>query len=265
MLHRVAKILWSYTMAPCTALLLSMAGAGPASATEVTHSLEEVLVWADVGVPIEPGDLEKTFIACPEDHLANGLSYVKGRTVDSIHLHCILPEFAGTYFRTRYEGMPFWTVSAGGRGGTTPYSMECPNGMVLAGTRGINKNWQGLVHHADGNISLEHQWLMLTIAIDCAKLIRSHPWRVASYDGPGGFDTSHSRGERKHETAFNDIDSVPPGALPFVVSSDPTKNGFHHYCVDTPINGYEVAFGQWKNMLTGVWSPVVQAVKWECY
>ena len=265
MLDHITKILWRYTTGSCVILLCSMTGAGTASAAEMSHSLDGILGWADVGVPVQPGDLTKTFVACPEGHLATGLSYVKGRTVDSIHLHCVVPEFAGTYFRTHYEGMPFRTEAAGGRGGSTAHSMWCPDGMVLAGTRGINKNWLGLVHHTDGNISLEHQWLMLTIAIDCAKLVQSHPWRVASYEMSGGFNTSHSRGERTHLTAFEDIDSVPPNALPFIFYSDTSKRGFHHYCFDTPINGYEVSFGQWKNMLTGVWSPVIQAIKWECY
>jgi hypothetical protein len=121
----------------------------------------------------------------------------------------------------------------------------------------VNKNWQ-----PDNSALAQPIWLMSSISIECAQLTQSAPWRVAHFEH-GSFGTALARGTRTNVFAEQDLDNYNSGG-PFIITSDPRKSDFVHNCVDTPVAGYEVAFGYWKQF-AGPWVPVIQAIKWHCF
>ncbi len=224
-----------------SALLLAAVVSTAANAQH-RNSLEEHYVWER----IKSHKIDR--LACPRGTLAIGLTYLKGKTLDSLHFICKEPIYARTVFLTWSAQTPTLYASVGGQGGKTgQYNLDCPEGMAISGLRGVNKNWG------------EH-WLMLSISIECAQIIQKNPWAIAKKQG---VNPRATQATRTYIFAGDDIDNYN-SAGPFIITRDPNKSSFLFECRSTPLALLEVRLAEWKLFMGGL-TDVVHGIRWRCF
>ncbi len=236
---------WSLLLRFPTCLLLAGLASLVVQATaaaQQTDSLQQHYVWEQIRS-------HKTVrLACPRGSLAVGITYFKGRTLDSLHFHCKRPQFANTYFKTWSAAGEIQTVSAGGPGGRDGrHEVLCPEGMAISGLRGVNKNWGG-------------HWLLLSISIECAQITASKPWKIAAKKAKNYRETVLRRVFLRDS---GDLDNYNATA-PFIIANDPNKSAFNFECPTTPLAEVEVRLAEWQ-LFQGSYTDVVHGVRWRCF
>ncbi len=222
-------------------VLAALLCGSPASAAPQDNSLQQHYVWDTI-------DSHKTgSLFCPPQQLAVALTYIKGRTVDSLHFHCRAPQFAGSRFNTWTAPGTTQVVGVGGQGGGQRYDMVCPEGMAISGLRGVNRNWGG-------------HWLLASISIECATITQKNPWKVWPKVVQNYRDEEK---KRIYLFAGGDTDNYN-NAAPFIISAHADKSGFNFECHDTPIMSVDVRLAEWK-LFMGNFTDVIHGVRWDCF